>query len=277
MKKYIDLHMHTNFSDGVCTPSELLEIVRSKNLAAFSVTDHDTFEGFEAVQSLLTKEDPELISGVELSVSIDGGDLHMLAYGFDTSNRAFAEALAEFQRRRTERGKEIVQKLNGMGIHISYDDVEQQAQGTVIGRPHIAQAMHEQNHVKTYEEAFERYIRNGGPAYVPKVNFEPSDAIDLIHGAGGLAFLAHPAIDDNHRYIEALIGMGLDGIEVYHPSHTAAATDRFKHLAERHRLLTSGGSDFHGREGRYGTIGSQKVPYTCLERMQERLEKARTN
>jgi hypothetical protein len=277
MKKYIDLHMHTNYSDGVCTPNELLDIVRSKNLAVFSVTDHDTYEGFQAVKSLLDERDPELISGVELSVSLNEGDLHMLAYGFDTSNAEFTNALAEFQQRRTDRGREIVEKLNGMGVHISYEDVEQQAQGTVIGRPHIAQAMHQQNHVKTYEEAFERYIRTGGPAYVPKVNFAPGDAIDLIHGARGLAFLAHPAIDENDKYIETLVGMGLDGIEVYHPAHTRSVTDRFKHLAERFRLLTSGGSDFHGREGRYSAIGSQKVPYTCLDQLKERLEKVRTN
>ncbi len=277
MKQYVDLHMHTNLSDGVCTPAELLEIIRSKNLTAFSVTDHDTFEGLIAVQALLTEDDPELVTGVELSVSIHDDDLHMLAYGFDTTDSEFGDALSEFQRRRTARGRQIVEKLNAMGVDISYEDVQQQAQGTVIGRPHIAQAMHVQQHVKTYEEAFERYIRNGGPAYVPKVNFLPQRAIELIHHAGGLAFLAHPAIDDNIKHLDTLIGLGLDGIEIYHPSHKNSDTDRFKHMAEQHRLLTSGGSDYHGREGRYGAIGSQKVPYACLERMKERLEQVRTH
>lgn len=267
MASRIDLHLHTKYSDGTSQPEELLELVRSSGVKAFAVTDHDTVDGYRAVNDLLTENDPELVTGVELSVDVENGDMHLLAYLIDPDNQRLTDALAAFQERRNERGKLMVEKLNQLGIDITYADVQAQAGGSVIGRPHVARAMFKKNTITYYEDAFRSFIGFDGPAYVPKRNFAPSEAIEVIHAAGGLAVLAHPGIDDKEMYIEMLVGLGLDGLEVYHPSHKQNDVDRFKHLAQRYRLMVTGGSDYHGPEGRYGRVGSQNVPYRHLEEM----------
>lgn len=270
MKRRIDLHMHTLYSDGTSSPEELLELVRDSGIMAFSVTDHDTLEGYLAAREIVSENDPELIPGLELSVTVDGEDMHILAYLFDCENKQLAAALAEFQKRRAERGRTMVTKLNQLGIDITIDDVEKQAGGAVIGRPHVARAMFEKRSIDYYEEAFSKFIGSRGPAYVPKMNFTPQEALKLIHGADGLAVLAHPAIDNKDTYLEMLVDMGLDGIEVYHPAHSVSHVDRYKHLADRYRLVMTGGSDFHGLNGRYDLVGTQMVPYEYLETLKAR-------
>ena len=275
MARYIDLHMHTNLSDGVLSPEELLELVRDKNLKAFSVTDHDNLEGFLAVKKLLKKDDPELIPGVELSVSDKGGDLHILAYCFNPDDVFFNRTINDFKTNRNQRGRLIVQKLNELGINVTYEDVSKCAGDAAVGRPHVAMAMLERGYVNSYEEAFARYIGNNKPAYVPKMNMTPVDAINLIHKAGGIAVLAHPMIDNAFRYIETLVGQGLDGIEIYHPSNNQGDSDRLKQAAERFRLVVTGGSDYHGQENRFGMIGSQKVPAELLVKFKEKCQQRR--
>jgi len=272
MARYIDLHLHTNLSDGVLSPEELLDLVRDKNLEAFSITDHDNLEGFLAVKKLLKKDDPELIPGVELSVSSKNGDLHILAYCFDSDNMVFNRTLNDFKTNRNQRGRLIVQKLNELGIDITYEDVSEYAGSAAVGRPHIALAMLNRKYISRYEEAFVRYIGNNKPAYVPKKNMTPVEAIKLIHSAGGIAVLAHPMIDNACRHIEALVGLGLDGIEIYHPSNRQSDGDRLKQTAERFRLVTTGGSDYHGLEDHVGMIGSQKVPVGLLVKFKEKCQ-----
>ncbi|NOY88840.1 MAG: PHP domain-containing protein [FCB group bacterium] len=267
MKRYIDLHVHTCYSDGVNTPQEVLEMVISKNLEAFAITDHDTLEGYWAMRKLLTDKAPELISGVELSVTMEETDVHLLAYLFDPDYPPLKTELLDFHRKRNHRALLMVSKLNELGVDINYEAVKKVAHGAPIGRPHIAQVMYDNQVVNYYEEAFEQYLGNDKPAYIPKDNFEPQKAIALIHQAGGLAVLAHPGIEHKDKYLEKLIGFGLDGIEVYPPSHPQADTDRFKHL---YRLVITGGSDYHGRGERNRMIGSQKVPYDCLTRLKEK-------
>jgi len=270
MKRFIDLHMHTTFSDGLASPEKVLAMVRERELTAFAVTDHDTIAGYRQMLTLLQDGDPELITGLELSVTYEKQDLHMLAYLFDPDNERLNEALDRFCEHRDHRGRLIVEKLNGMGVDISYDAVEATANGAAIGRPHIAQTMHEHKTVSSYQRAFDQYIGNGKPAYIPKANFSPAEAIDVIHEAGGVAVLAHPQIDETHRHLEMLVGLGLDGIEVRHSAHRQRSIDQFKHFAERFRLVMTGGSDYHGREGRFGAIGSQHVPEEYLVRLKER-------
>lgn len=273
MRRYVDLHLHSCYSDGVKTPAELLDIVRSENISAFSITDHDTLEGYRAAAKLLTSEGPELIPGLELSVSIGNGEMHILAYLFDPENERLTSALERFQSVRERRGRLMVNKLNALGIEITHEDIERHAGGAVIGRPHVAAAMLSRKATKYYEEAFEKYIGTRGPAYVPKANFSPSEAISLVHEAGGLAVLAHPGIDDNYRFIGMLAEIGMDGVEIYHPAHRKSDMDRLRQLAKEHCLLVTGGSDYHGREGRYSMVGSQKVPYECLEQLRKKANK----
>lgn len=272
MDLFVDLHMHTNCSDGVFSPAEILEKVRAAKLAAFAITDHDTLEGYRGVQQLLTSNDPELITGIELSSSYKTSDLHLLAYGFDPDNIPFNNALAKFKEVRIQRGRKMVEKLNQLGVKISYEEVQKKAGPGVIGRPHVAEAIFDSGAISRYNEAFDKYIGVNGPAYVPKANFSPSEALELIHSAGGTAVLAHPMVGDAYQHIEMLAGMGLDGIEVFHPEHSLQDANKLKKIAQEYGLSITGGSDFHGREGRNDKIGSQKVSYAYLSHLQEKMK-----
>jgi predicted metal-dependent phosphoesterase TrpH len=275
MSGFIDLHMHTWHSDGVYGPARLLDTVREKQLAAFSVTDHDTLEGYHEIKKLLQDSDPELIPGVELSVEFDSQDMHLLAYCFDPDNNALVSAIEDFQEKRNQRGRMMVEKLRGMGLNMDFEAVEKTANGPAIGRPHVAEAMFNEGLVETYEEAFYKYIGNGRPAYVPKVRFLPVDAFKLVHEAGGVVVMAHPMIGAMHRHIEELSGMGLDGIEIYHCRHEKHHVKRLRHLAERFGLVATGGSDFHGRDEREAEIGSLNVPAELSEKLKIRGQQIR--
>jgi predicted metal-dependent phosphoesterase TrpH len=275
MSPIIDLHIHTSVSDGLSSPSEVLDMVRERELAAFSITDHDTLDGYHAVGELLSPEDPELIVGVELSVLIEGSDLHLLAYLFDPDDETFNTSLTTFQKERDRRGRLITEKLGKLGLELPYDAVLESAGNSVVGRPHIAEALHRLKLTASYNEAFQKYIGKDGPAYVPKAKMTPEEAIRLIHNAGGVAVMAHPLLDNMIRYLEQLVDFGLDGIEVYH--YTTADNDirHIKRLAKRYKLVLSGGSDYHGRGGRTESIGSQPVPVDYLFRLKERAAKIR--
>ena len=270
MSQFIDLHMHTTHSDGICNPARILDIVREKNLAAFSVTDHDTLEGYREMLGLLGESDPELIAGVELSVTVESVDLHMLAYLFDPDNVQLTASLADFQNKRNQRGRLIVEKLNDMGLDLDYDLVEEIADGSAIARPHIADAMVKRKLVTSFEEAFCKYISNQGPAYVPKVSLKPREAIELIHLAGGVVVIAHPIVADMYKRVEELAGMGLDGIEIYHYLHKKQDVKRLKNMADRYGLVPTGGSDFHGRAKREVEIGTLNVPSSFLDELKKR-------
>lgn len=267
---YIDLHMHTDYSDGACTADEVLALVRASGISAFSITDHDTLDGYRHVKASLTPGDPELVTGVELSVLIGDDDVHVLAYLFDPDNKPMHEALQLFQEKRHARGMLIVEKLQGLGVDVPFDAVTETANGSVIGRPHVAETLHRLNKVGSYQEAFDKFIGRKGPAYVPKVLLSPQEALDLVHNAGGVAVLAHPFIDDMVKHVPLLTEMGLDGIEVKHSNHSAEQAARLERIAAKNRLAVSGGSDFHGREGRHGAIGSQRVPALYLQELKQR-------
>lgn len=260
----MDLHMHTNCSDGLFPPAEILEKVRGANLTAFAITDHDTIGGYRAIQVLRTENDPELICGVELSAGYKESDLHILAYGFDPDHMELAKALNRFQEGRNERGRKMVEKLTQLGVNISYQDVQKKAGPGVIGRPHVAEAIFDSGAINRYNEAFDKYIGVGRPAYVAKANFAPSEALALIHAAGGAAVLAHPAVGGAYQHITMLVELGLDGLEVFHPEHSSEDIRKLKKVAQDFGLAITGGSDYHGREGRNNKIGSQKVPFDCL-------------
>ncbi|MGH8015888.1 MAG: PHP domain-containing protein, partial [Candidatus Zixiibacteriota bacterium] len=210
MSQFVDLHMHTNCSDGLFSPADILDKVRSANLAAFAITDHDTLDGYKTVEELLTETDPKLISGVELSSTYRESELHILAYGIEANYIHLQNALQKFQDSRERRGRKMVEKLNQLGVKISYEDVQHKAGVGVIGRPHVAEAIFDSGAVNRYNEAFEKYIGLGRPAYVAKTTFAPDEALKLIHDAGGAAVLAHPGVGGAHQHIEMLVGMGLD-------------------------------------------------------------------
>lgn len=275
MPGYVDLHLHTTASDGVLTPAQLLDEVRSKELVAFSIADHDTLDGYREASGLLTDTDPELVPGLELSVAADDDDMHMLAYLFDPDHDELASALARFCKERNQRGHRMVERLNEQGLDLSFDAVVQAAAGAAVGRPHIAEAMLAEGLVSSFEEAFRKYIGNRCPAYIPKSIIGPKETIDLIHRARGVAVLAHPFINDMHRHVEMLAGLRLDGLEVSHYSHSRQKVQELKRLAKRHGLLLSGGSDFHGRQEHEGEIGADQVPVEYLDKLKDRAQEIR--
>ncbi|MCX6826303.1 MAG: PHP domain-containing protein [candidate division Zixibacteria bacterium] len=269
----IDLHIHTCYSDGLSSPKEIVEIVRRKRLCAFSICDHDTLHGYWETKKILIEGDPELVPGVELSVGRDFEDIHILGYYFNPESSPLSEALEDFRGRRNRRGQEMLSRLKKVGIDITLEAVKKIAGESAIGRPHIADAMLKAGAIKNYETAFIRYIGHDCPAYVPKENLTPVEAFNLIHKAGGLAFLAHPGIGNVAAHINEFLELGLDGIEIYHPRHGSRLRREFSNIVINHAILGSGGSDYHGREGRYSMIGSQSVPDEYLTALKGRLKR----
>ncbi len=270
--KRIDLHMHSTFSDGVHAPSVLVDLARSKGIAAIALSDHDSLDGFPQLEAAARDAGIEVITGVELSCEYGGRDLHVLGYGVDPKNTRLQDALREFRASRERRGIRIVELLRENGVVLDIDKVLAKAEGGALGRPHIAEALLEAGYVADHAEAFAKYIGEGGPAYVEKYKMGPAEAVANIHAARGLAFVAHPGyyVDDTGSF-EALLEHGFDGIEVFHPYHRPAMVERLLGIARDRGLLISGGSDFHGFAGR-DNLGEPTVSYSLLERMRETLE-----
>jgi predicted metal-dependent phosphoesterase TrpH len=271
----IDLHIHTNCSDGLVSPAEVLRIVCSQNLVAFAICDHDSLEAHRQLKPVLGDHHPESVTGIELSAGSQGEDIHILGYLFDPDSPPLEAALMRFREKRDERALKMLKKLSELGIEVPMGLVRKIAGSAAIGRPHVADALLQVEAIAKYGEAFQRYIGTDGPAYIPKDNLSPEEAIKLIHKAGGLAFLAHPGISNIIRYLDELISYGLDGIEVYHPRHTPELTRQLRGLATEKSLLISGGSDFHGREDGNDFIGMLPVPREALTSMKEKWEEKR--
>ncbi len=241
-----DLHLHTTASDGQYRPAELVDLVRKFDVIA--ITDHDTTEGVEEAQQAAQRNGaPLVIPGIELSAEQADGDVHILGYYVDIHNVPFEDALARFRADRVNRGQRMLEKLAAMGLPLEWDRVEAIAGGGAIGRPHIARAMLEKGYIESVKDAFNRYISNGGPAYVARERLSPEDSVALIHSAGGVAVLAHPGLLRDYRaMILRLIAVGLDGVEVNHPSNSEGVRLDLRGIATSSNLIMTGGSDFHG-------------------------------
>lgn len=241
-----DLHIHTTMSDGFLTPDELLVRLRDTDIGCVSVTDHDSVAAIDALNRRASMFKIRIIPGVELSAEFNGRDLHFLGYFINHHSKRFLDYLYLFRRRRFQRAQEMIDLLEKMGIDISIDKVAESAKNGPIGRPHLADVLIQGGWAKTRDEAFEKYLGNDGPVYVEKYRITAVEVINLIHSIGGASFVAHPAIQCDDKTIKELAKEGLDGIEVTHPEHTLEDTQHFTSLAKKLRLLTSGGSDFHG-------------------------------
>jgi predicted metal-dependent phosphoesterase TrpH len=247
----IDLHIHSTFSDGSMTPAELVRLARQSRLSAIAVTDHDTTDGIEEAMEAGRALGVTVISGVELSVKLGDINLHLLGYLFDSRQQDFLQALQRVQEGRLVRNGLILEALRRQGVSIQPSELMEVAGPGQCGRPHIAQLMIAKGAVKTLDEAFERYLGQGGSAYVPRFIYSAGDAIALIHRAGGLAVLAHPQLLEKTGQnfpgvIAELHRLGLDGVEVYYPSHSRQFRKMLQRLTEKHGLLKTGGSDYHG-------------------------------
>lgn len=243
-----DLHTHTNYSDGVHSPEELILKIKDAGINALAITDHDNVDAIEEALELGRQHGIDIIPGCEISSEHNGKETHILAYFLDHKNEELLDYLLNFRRERMKRAEKIVQRLNELNIPIQLSEVLKYVKGNAsIGRPHIAIALVEGGYLDNYYEVFNRYIGDDKPAYVKKPNISSKDAIKLINKCGGLSFIAHPgkSLRDSNTLFE-LIENGVDGIEVIHPSHTDYDIEYFRSIASQYFLLESGGSDFHG-------------------------------
>lgn len=241
-----DLHLHTNASDGVKTPSEIVELVSETSLRLFAITDHDTTSGLDEAEAA-SKCYPEItfIPGIEVSAEVDGSEIHLTCHFVDRENRALQNDLSELREDRETKAEQIVERLNEIGLPVSWDEVVANADGA-IGRPHIARAMIARGYVDTVSTAFAHYLSPGKPAYVERHKLDGRRALELIHGAGGVVTIAHPRTVRNIGHVLAvLVPHGLVGIEVYAEKYGQDMIDRYTAFAERYGLVKSGGSDYH--------------------------------
>ncbi|OGP75093.1 MAG: phosphoesterase [Deltaproteobacteria bacterium RBG_16_49_23] len=272
---YVDLHLHTTASDGVMSPSEIVRYAKAKGLQAISITDHDTIGGLEEGLAEGERIGFEVIPGIEISAEHSPGSMHLLGYFFNIHDPTLNERLKYLQRAREERNPKMVEKLNELGVDITYEEVLRASGGGQVGRPHFAQVLIEKRYVRNFQEAFERYLKKGAPAYVDKFRFTPRDAIHFITEARGVAVLGHPNTLGLNGYIELenlilnLLKEGLKGIEAHYPEHSSSEVAQFKALAERHGLILTGGTDYHGIEKESVDVGvgrgEMKLPYSLVE------------
>ena len=248
------------------TPAELVEKAHGRGIRALAVTDHDTIDALKDAEREGTAVGVEIIPGVELSVTVERQEIHLLGYCFDPDHAGLTAHLTGFCESRRKRGVDMVAALNDLGIALQMEDVLVQAKDGVVGRPHVAQALVTRGLVQSYDEAFGLYLKDGGPAFVPKPIFPAEKAIAMLHDAGGVAVLAHPGTRVDGRAIKRLIHVGLDGIETIHPSHSPALTRSYKDLARKFGLIETGGSDYHGfRPEEDENLTRYSIPYRRLE------------
>jgi len=267
-----DLHTHTTKSDGALSPVELVEKANGAGLKIISITDHDSVNALEEAIAVGKTHDIEVIPGTELSATYKGMEIHILGYFVDHHNPTLLEALSMFREARLKRVMRIVDKLNRMNIPVTIESVLETAHGASVGRPHVANVLVTGGHVSSYQQAFNKYIGEGRPAFEKKVEVSPEETVKLIADAGGLSFLAHPGRSIDEATLIHLIKAGIDGIEVIHPSHTPQLVEHYRGIVNEYCLLESGGSDFHGgMKGDDQLFGQIGLPVEKVDIMRHRL------
>ena len=253
----IDLHLHSTASDGTLAPAALVRAAAAAGLDLIALTDHDTASGIAEARTVPAP--PIVIPGIEVSSTHGGAELHFLGYFIDPAHPALERFAHQAIARRRDRMEGMVRRLQALGVAIGIDEViaEAGAEATALGRPHLARVLVQRGYVQSFAEAFERYLADGGPAFLPTELLTPREAIDLIHDLGGIAVWAHPPADAVEPDLPHLVRWGLDGVECYRPRHTEADTRRLLDAARAHRLVITGGSDWHG--GWHGRLGAFAV------------------
>lgn len=266
-----DLHLHTTASDGTWTPEELVEEARKAGLSAIAISDHDTTQGIHDAKRV-APPDLQVIPGIELSTStVEGEEVHILGLWINPGYEPLQQTLADLREERVSRVHAIIERLASLEIHLEYEDILKFAHEDVVSRSHIAAAMVEKGVVGSKQEAFERYIGQGQPAYVMRHKLTLEEAVRLILESGGVPVLAHPGLLKDLSILPQLIQAGLVGIEVVHHSHSKEQTNRFMQVAKEHGLLPSGGSDCHGPGGKDAIyLGRYSIPWQWMEELASR-------
>ena len=264
-----DLHTHTIYSDGTNTPEELIAMAKQAGLAALAITDHDNLDGLAEGAAAAQAAGLELIPGLEMSAAVKSVDVHLLGFFVDVRCAPFQQLLAEQRARRVKRIEEMVTRVQRLGMAITQEEVREIAGKGAMGRPHVAMALVRRGYVAKFEEAFDRYLSDGKPAYVEGSSLTPKTVIDAIRQANGVPVLAHPIYLRNDALIDAMCADGLAGLEVYHSSHKVQEVKRYERIAKRLGLLKSGGTDYHGSAKEGAPIGAVTVPYELVDALKQ--------
>jgi 3',5'-nucleoside bisphosphate phosphatase len=267
---FVDLHVHSTASDGSRAPADVVEEAKRVGLAAIALTDHDTVAGIAEASAAGATHGVRVVPGVELSAVEGDSETHILGLHL-ADTRDLESRLVVLRDMRRSRAERMVARLNELGVRIALEAVFEQAAGGAVGRPHIARAMVAEGWAVDFRDAFDRYLGNGKPAFVPKDKLPVSDAIQLIHQAGGLAVLAHPASTGTRERVAAFVALGIDGLEVRHPSHNPEDVARLSALVDHFGLVPSGGSDWHGSGDGPRTLGAMRIPGEWLSRQDGRV------
>ena len=274
----IDLHTHSNASDGKLSPAELMRHAHAMGVEVIALTDHDTLSGLAEASEEAARVGIELIPGIEISAENNPGTLHMLGYFVDPSDAELVETLSWLRGGRDDRNHIILSKLAQLGCPLQWDEVAALAGGESMGRPHIATAMVNRGYVATFKEAFDRYLGKGAAAYTDRDKMTPELSIERIRSAGGLPVLAHPQTlslteDELSELLSRLASMGLAGVEAYYYSHSEEETALYCSLARKYGLILTGGSDFHGPgmlETRLGVgKGNLNIPRSVVDELKQ--------
>ncbi|WP_127531514.1 PHP domain-containing protein [Paenibacillus kobensis] len=273
-----DLHTHTLASDGTNSPSAVVRLAKEAGLAAVAITDHDTIDGWDEALAEGERLGIEVVPGVELSTVMNGRDVHILGYWCNAADQQWQQRLQSQQGFRGKRNVMMIEKLQQLGIDVTLDEVitiarksgKQADSAEQIGRPHLAEALVVRGVVSNTREAFDRYLGENGLAYCNPPRPLPFDAVDWIRAAGGVSVIAHPGLYGDDDMVEEIVRHGAQGIEAFHSDHDADQELKYAAMAEKHGLLVTGGSDFHGEKRGvvfHGPLGHRSVDVTVLERM----------
>jgi len=268
-----DLHLHTIFSDGLLSPEEVVKLAIEKGMDGIAITDHDTVNGLEsALKYSKLFSGFYFIPGIELGTIYNDEEVHILGYFIDYRSKQIIEATEMLRKNRVKRGIKIIEKLNSLGMKLSYDEVKVYSKDDYIGRPHIASVLVKKGYVKDIEEAFKKYLNRGKEAYVQRETLTLGETIELIHKVGGIAILAHPGLLKNKDIIKTCICYGIDGLEAIHSKHKEKDVKMCIDIARNNKLLVTGGSDCHGRivNGDY-LMGNYYVNIDYIPKMKGRL------
>lgn len=279
----IDLHLHTTASDGRLSPAQLVERAKASGLTTISVTDHDTVAAIAEVTDVATALNIRVVNGIEITAVDDGRDVHMLGYFFDRESATLSAMLEHQRALRVTRVREIGARLAALGMVIDVEPVLLAAAarpGSSVGRPQVARELVRAGYATSVQDAFDKWLASGRPAYVTRTGPSPATIVDAIHDAGGIASMAHPGVTRRDDLIGPLAEQGLDAIEVYHSDHTPEAQQHYQLLATRRGLLVTGGSDFHGDDPastsarkKRGTLGVVSLPPDAFAALEDRVKK----
>lgn len=243
----IDLHTHSRASDGEFPAAEVAERARAAGLGVWALCDHDTVAGLAEARAAADGLGLRLVPGIELSAFLDAKEIHLLGHFIDPAHPSMTEFEDLLAARRRVRMQEIVEKLAPLGVRLRVQDIEKWSGGKTIGRPHVARAIVETGAVSSVKEAFDRFLGEGKPAYVPRYRLEASDAVALVRGAGGTTTVAHPGVSRLERYeLGRLRAAGVDGLEVIHVDHVPSQREKYLRIADDLGFVPTAGSDYHG-------------------------------